>query len=443
MRKSEIKKNLKTAISKSVPDVLDNILVECEKKKGFEKNMGIIKKEDKVKKEFNLKYRLSGKLVGVLAMCMICLVGMFAYGQYNENYTVASVVEFDVNPSIEIEVNKKEKIIGVTPLNEDGKKIIGDMDLIDADVDVAVNAIVGSMLKNGYISTDNNSILVSVKNDNAEEGSKLQERISKNIEELLNMNSINGSILTQAYVDDNEINTLAQQHNISEGKASLINQLTKSEIKNTKGNAITAEELSKLSINELNLLLTSKNTELSNINTKGSASESLYIGKEKAKEIALNNANLTGSAVPSIDVELDYDNGKLVYEVDFRHNNIEYDYEIDATTGDILESEQENDGVTDYGTNNDGATNYDDTDYGPNNDGVTDYNDTDYGPNNDGVTDYNDTDYGPNNDGVTDYNNNTNYETENEATTDYDDNDDDDDDDDDNNSNYGDSNYDN
>ena len=49
-----------------------------------------------------------------------------------------------------------------------------------------------------------------------------------------------------------------------------------------------------------------------------------------------------------------------------------------------------------------GDSNYDDTDYGPNNDGVTDYNDTDYGPNNDGVTDYNDTDYGPNNDGVTD-----------------------------------------
>ena len=78
----------------------------------------------------------------------------------------------------------------------------------------------------------------------------------------------------------------------------------------------------------------------------------------------------------------------------------------------------------DYGPNNDGVTDYNDTDYGPNNDGASPiitipttartttasptYNDTDYGPNNDGVTDYNDTDYGSNNDGVTDYND-TNY----------------------------------
>ncbi len=88
-----------------------------------------------------------------------------------------------------------------------------------------------------------------------------------------------------------------------------------------------------------------------------------------------------------------------------------------------------NDGVTDYDTNDDNNDSNDsddnDTDYGPNNDGVTDYNDdknddknndTDYGPNNDGVTDYNDdknddknndTDYGPNNDGVTDYSSNS------------------------------------
>ena len=97
---------------------------------------------------------------------------------------------------------------------------------------------------------------------------------------------------------------------------------------------------------------------------------------------------------------------------------------------------------TDYGPNNDGVTDYDDTDYndtdyGPNNDGVTDYNDTDYGPNNDGVTDYNDTDYGPNNDGVTDYND-TDYGSNNDGVTDYNDTNYDDH----GNTNYGDTNYD-
>lgn len=74
---------------------------------------------------------------------------------------------------------------------------------------------------------------------------------------------------------------------------------------------------------------------------------------------------------------------------------------------------------TDYGPNNDGATDYDDTDYGPNNDGVTDYSDTDYGPNNRSAADYNDTDYGPDNDGVTDYGDSP-YAAYSNGATDYD-----------------------
>ncbi len=46
---------------------------------------------------------------------------------------------------------------------------------------------------------------------------------------------------------------------------------------------------------------------------------------------------------------------------------------------------------------------YSDSDYGPDNDGATDYHVSDYG------TAVDDTDYGPNNDGVTDYNDNSNY----------------------------------
>lgn len=428
MRKTEIEKKLKTAISNEVPDVLENILIEYKKKKGFDGTMETMNNKEKSKKEFNITNLFSNKLVSVFAMVIICIVGLFGYGQYNTYYTADSIIEFDVNPSIELEINKKEKVIEVTPLNEDGKKIIEDMDLKNTDVYVAVNAIIGSMLKNGYLSVDSNSILVSVKNDDVEKGNQLQEKISNNIEEVLKASSINGSILAQTYDDDNETKLLANQYSISEGKANLINQILKAEIKDTNGNLITAEALSKLSINELNLLLEAKEPQLNKINTKGTASETSYIGKEKAKEIALNHAEVLPAEISRIEVELDYDDGKLVYEVDFRHNNIEYDYEIDAKTGDIIEFERENDA-------NNGNTNYNNTDYGPNNDGVTDYgitdyNDTDYGPNNDGVTDYgttdyNDTDYGPNNDGVTDYGitdyNDTDYGTNNNGITDYDD----------------------
>ena len=60
------------------------------------------------------------------------------------------------------------------------------------------------------------------------------------------------------------------------------------------------------------------------------------ISEEKAKSIALEHAGLKESEVKFLHVELDYDDGVLRYEVDFRQGNYEYDYDIDANTGKIL-----------------------------------------------------------------------------------------------------------
>ena len=42
-------------------------------------------------------------------------------------------------------------------------------------------------------------------------------------------------------------------------------------------------------------------------------------------------------------LELDYDDGRAEYEVEFRKGNTEYEYKIDAASGNILKSEQDND----------------------------------------------------------------------------------------------------
>ena len=60
-----------------------------------------------------------------------------------------------------------------------------------------------------------------------------------------------------------------------------------------------------------------------------------YIGKAKAKEVALDHAGLTYSDVSFVRVELDWDDGQPQYEVEFYTNGKEYDYEIDAITGDV------------------------------------------------------------------------------------------------------------
>ena len=65
-----------------------------------------------------------------------------------------------------------------------------------------------------------------------------------------------------------------------------------------------------------------------------------YIGEDAAKTTALTRAGLAESDVEAIRVRLDYDDGRAEYDVEFWLRTdtgaAEYDYEIDALTGEVL-----------------------------------------------------------------------------------------------------------
>lgn len=63
------------------------------------------------------------------------------------------------------------------------------------------------------------------------------------------------------------------------------------------------------------------------------SSESSAITASKAKSIALKHAGISESNATFVKAEKDYEDGILVYEVEFYSGNTEYDYEIDANTG--------------------------------------------------------------------------------------------------------------
>jgi len=71
-----------------------------------------------------------------------------------------------------------------------------------------------------------------------------------------------------------------------------------------------------------------------------------YIGEDKALEIALADAGLTNDQVSNTFVQLDFDDdlGKDEYEVKFYQGTTEYDYDIDAVTGDITDKDIDRDG---------------------------------------------------------------------------------------------------
>lgn len=80
------------------------------------------------------------------------------------------------------------------------------------------------------------------------------------------------------------------------------------------------------------------NNNSNNSNTNGSTNNATTasITVDEAKNIALTNANLTEDAVQFLRTEQEYDDGVLVYEIDFTHGDFEYDYKINANTGDVV-----------------------------------------------------------------------------------------------------------
>ena len=316
----------------STPNVLDDVLAKCESENLIKKKE--IKMMEKQKNKF-----LIPKLAGALVVIVVCIGGLLLFRNQNRMYD--SEIYFDVNPSIELKIDKDREVISAVALNDDGMKVLDNMNLKDADLTVAVNAIIGSMLKNGYLTVTENSILVSVKNKDASKAKALEEEISNDISAILNASSINASILSQAYDDDANAQNLATENNISEGKARLISNIISSNITDSKGNLYTFDALKDLSINELNLLVSSKNVTVKDTQKNGEASSSSYITRDSARDIAINAAGVSLDDIRALEVELDADDGRLVYEVEFKSGDSEYDYEIDAKSGEIIKNHVE------------------------------------------------------------------------------------------------------
>ena len=142
-------------------------------------------------------------------------------------------------------------------------------------------------------------------------------------------------MLGQTINNDNTLQQQADQYGITTGKAQLIQQI----LNGTEGH--TFEELAPLSINELNLIIASGAPGLEKVSSLGNASDKAYIGEEKAKEIAFAHAGIAAEDIYFYEMDMDVEKGVMVYEIDFKCGGYEYEYDVDAQTGDVVKNKKE------------------------------------------------------------------------------------------------------
>ncbi len=74
---------------------------------------------------------------------------------------------------------------------------------------------------------------------------------------------------------------------------------------------------------------------------KTSAKKEKSVTLEKAREIAVKDAGIKNAEVSFTKAKLDTDDGVKIYEIEFTYNGNEYEYDINAKTGAIIEKNKE------------------------------------------------------------------------------------------------------
>lgn len=393
IREQELEQRLRTAMDHAAPDALDRILASCEAQKGI-----VIPMEQARKP----RRRRWASLAVAAALAVVCCV--FGLTSWRGANAVASVVSLDVNPSIQLQVSKNEKVLSAEALNEDARVILDGMDLKGTQLKVAVNAIVGSLLQNGYLDRLSSAILISVEDDDAQRAARLESDLTAEVGTALENASAGAAILSQILSMDTGLQAQAQSSSISVGKAAMIRdiQALNSQLDFDALSALSVEELKQLretgapdmpigtaaaaaaamqyagvsssavtydvdpeldeypAYYEVELYTASGEFDYNvdawtgqvlkgpaNVSslpgTSAPPSTSGGISADKAKSIALADAGVSESSALGLRVKQDWDDGMAIYEVEFRCNGAEYEYDIRSADGAILKSERDDD----------------------------------------------------------------------------------------------------
>ena len=237
MNNRQIEESIKQSIALDTPDLFDKIVSAPVQK---------LPEEDYIVKE--RPKRNASKLQLLYTACTsLAIVFLICFGLIHNYYSVDTIVAIDVNPSVEIALNKSYKVLSVKANNEDAASLIKDKSFKNKNCDDVISELTMSLSSSGYINKNKNSILVSVSNSNEVKADEVKTRVVTDIKTTLNEQEIKPVIYKQSISNSNtkELERLAKQYHTSFGKMQLINSLIE------KDTTLTIEELVTLPIQEI------------------------------------------------------------------------------------------------------------------------------------------------------------------------------------------------
>ena len=257
MKQENIEKELQEAVQNLIPnDLFTRITAELDsKEEGAKMEKVLVSRIENKRTSLGLKTVMQ---LAAACVALVLLVGGIFY--YRGNLMVDSLVDLDVNPGIELLTNQKNRVLEAYATNGDGDKVLSGMDLHNVDLQVALNAIVGSMVQQGYMTKDTKGVLVTVQNKDQKKADNLRKLVVKEMEIALSTEDMNAAVFHQVISSqNNNASAFARKNNISLGKAVFVLNLA------NKARSLDAKELAKMKISEIAKLVADKNIDIRDI----------------------------------------------------------------------------------------------------------------------------------------------------------------------------------
>ena len=273
--------------------------------------------------EANTKRKPGWAKLGIMAACLaLVLCTGIATHAIRSNAT-AGTFTMDVNPSVEYTIAKSGIVKNVRCLNSDAENALSDVALGKQSVETALTRTVAAYEACGYMENGEATVLISF-DSRLDANAELKASLSAEIRNALEQTDAVGTLVFHSEMTENaEAAKIAEEFHVSLGRADWI--LTAAD-----KTGLPTDEVAHMSLDEL-----LKFQEASGI---ASVSVSKFISLEEAKKIALKDAKLDELTQKIVFTreELNRNQGKPCYLLEFYTGTNQYFYQIDAKSGSII-----------------------------------------------------------------------------------------------------------
>lgn len=157
------------------------------------------------------------KVLVPIIICLLVVMGTIGLMMWNNR--VVSIITMDINPSIQINLNKNNEVVNVIALNDDAKDIVNN-NFKNKTLDETFEQLITKIIDKGYVTDNNVDVILHT------EGNIINNDVVDKVEFIFGKQDVHTEVIVIEKIT-NEDKELAKKYSVSPAKVSYIKSITK------------------------------------------------------------------------------------------------------------------------------------------------------------------------------------------------------------------------